>query len=397
LYYSECAMTSYILSAKRTPIGAFMGALSNFTAPQLGAEAIKAAVSQSNVRVQDIDEVIMGNVLTGGVGQAPARQAAIYANLPYSVECMTINKVCGSGLKSVMLAEQAIRCVDADLIVAGGQESMTNAPYFLQKARSGYKMGNSELVDMMIYDGLWDIYSQSYMGLLAEKCAEEHNITRQEQDEYAALSYKRALEAQANGYFADEIVPIKANLGKELITIDKDEEPEKVKFEKIPQLKPVFKKDGTITAANASSIDDGAAALVVASENYVRSNNLKPLAKIIAHASFSNEPEWFTTAPVSAIQKVLKKANLTINDIDLFEINEAFAIVPLYAMKALNIPIEKLNVCGGAVSLGHPIGASGARILTTLIYALHRQNKKLGVASLCIGGGEANAIIIEIV
>ncbi|HOQ49740.1 MAG TPA: thiolase family protein, partial [Candidatus Kapabacteria bacterium] len=387
-------MTSYILSAKRTPIGAFMGALSNFTAPQLGAEAIKAAVSQSNVRVQDIDEVIMGNVLTGGVGQAPARQAAIYANLPYSVECMTINKVCGSGLKSVMLAEQAIRCVDADLIVAGGQESMTNAPYFLQKARSGYKMGNSELVDMMIYDGLWDIYSQSYMGLLAEKCAEEHNITRQEQDEYAALSYKRALEAQANGYFADEIVPIKANLGKELITIDKDEEPEKVKFEKIPQLKPVFKKDGTITAANASSIDDGAAALVVASENYVRSNNLKPLAKIIAHASFSNEPEWFTTAPVSAIQKVLKKANLTINDIDLFEINEAFAIVPLYAMKALNIPIEKLNVCGGAVSLGHPIGASGARILTTLIYALHRQNKKLGVASLCIGGGEANAIII---
>ncbi len=397
MYYSECAMTSYILSAKRTPIGAFMGALSNFTAPQLGAEAIKAAVSQSNVRVQDIDEVIMGNVLTGGVGQAPARQAAIYANLPYSVECMTINKVCGSGLKSVMLAEQAIRCVDADLIVAGGQESMTNAPYFLQKARSGYKMGNSELVDMMIYDGLWDIYSQSYMGLLAEKCAEEHNITRQEQDEYAALSYKRALEAQANGYFADEIVPIKANLGKELITIDKDEEPEKVKFEKIPQLKPVFKKDGTITAANASSIDDGAAALVVASENYVRSNNLKPLAKIIAHASFSNEPEWFTTAPVSAIQKVLKKANLTINDIDLFEINEAFAIVPLYAMKALNIPIEKLNVCGGAVSLGHPIGASGARILTTLIYALHRQNKKLGVASLCIGGGEANAIIIEIV
>lgn len=390
-------MTSYILSAKRTPIGAFMGALSNFTAPQLGAEAIKAAVSQSKVRVQDIDEVIMGNVLTGGVGQAPARQAAIYANLPYSVECMTINKVCGSGLKSVMLAEQAIRCVDADLIVAGGQESMTNAPYFLQKARSGYKMGNSELVDMMIYDGLWDIYSQSYMGLLAEKCAEEHNITRQEQDEYAALSYKRALEAQANGYFADEIVPIKANLGKELITIDKDEEPEKVKFEKIPQLKPVFKKDGTITAANASSIDDGAAALVVASENYVRSNNLKPLAKIIAHASFSNEPEWFTTAPVSAIQKVLKKANLTINDIDLFEINEAFAIVPLYAMKALNIPIEKLNVCGGAVSLGHPIGASGARILTTLIYALHRQNKKLGVASLCIGGGEANAIIIEIV
>ncbi len=390
-------MTAYILSAKRTPIGAFMGALSNSTAPQLGAEAIKVAIEQSAVRKEDINEVIMGNVLIGGVGQAPARQAAIFANLPYSVECMTINKVCGSGLKSVMLAEQAIRCGDADVIVAGGQESMSNAPYFLQKARSGYKMGNSELIDMMIYDGLWDIYSQSHMGLLAEKCAEEYNISRQEQDEYAILSYKRALEAQANDYFADEIIPIKASIGKELVTINKDEEPEKVKFDKIPQLKPVFKKDGTITAANASSIDDGAAALVVASETYVRSNNLKPLAKIIAHVSFSDAPEWFTTAPASAIKKAIKKANLDINDIDLFEINEAFAVVPLYAIKSLNIPIEKINISGGAVSLGHPIGASGARILTTLIYALRRNNKKLGIASLCIGGGEANAMIIEIV
>lgn len=390
-------MNTYILSAKRTPIGAFMGALSNFSASQLGAEAIKAAVKVSNIRKEDINEVIMGNVLTGGVGQAPARQAAIFADLPYSVECVTINKVCGSGLKSVMLAEQAIRCGDSDVIVAGGQESMSNAPYFLQKARSGYKMGNSELIDMMIFDGLWDIYSQSHMGLLAEKCAAEFNISRQEQDEFATTSYKRALEAQSKGYFDDEIVPIKASIGKELLAIEKDEEPGKVKFEKIPQLKPVFKQDGTITAANASSIDDGAAALVVASENYVRSNNLKPLAKIIAHASFSGAPGWFTTAPVSAIQKVLKKANLEINDIDLFEINEAFAVVPIYAMKSLNIPIEKINVNGGAVSLGHPIGASGARILTTLIYALRRNNKKLGLASLCIGGGEANAMIIEII
>ncbi len=389
-------MNAYILSAKRTPIGAFMGGLSNFSASQLGAEAIKAAVVQSNIRKEDINEVIMGNVLTGGVGQAPARQAAIYADLPNSVECSTINKVCGSGLKSVMLAEQAICCGNAEVIVAGGQESMTNAPYFLQKARSGYKMGNSELIDMMIYDGLWDIYSQSHMGLLAEKCAAEHNISRQEQDEYAVISYKRALEAQANGYFADEIVPIKATIGKESLFIEKDEEPGKVKFEKIPHLKPVFKQDGTITAANASSIDDGAAALVVASENYVWNYNLKPLAKIVAHASFSGAPEWFTTAPVFAINKVLKKSNLEINDIDLFEINEAFAVVPIYAMKTLNIPIEKINVNGGAVSLGHPIGASGARILTTLIYALRRNGKRLGIASLCIGGGEAVAMIIEI-
>lgn len=389
-------MNAYILSAKRTPIGAFMSGLSDFSASKLGAVAIKAAVVQSNIRKEDINEVIMGNVLTGGVGQAPARQAAIYADLPNSVECSTINKVCGSGLKSVMLAEQAIRCGDAEVIVAGGQESMSNSPYFLQKARSGYKMGNSELIDMMIYDGLWDIYSQSHMGLLAEKCAAEYNISRQEQDEYAVISYRRALEAQSNGYFTDEIVPIKSIKGKESLSIEKDEEPEKVKFEKIPHLKPVFKQDGTITAANASSIDDGAAALVVASENYFRNYNLKPLAKIIAHASFSGAPEWFTTAPVSAIKKVLKKANLEINDIDLFEINEAFAVVPIYAMKTLNIPIEKINVNGGAVSLGHPIGASGARILTTLIYALRRTSKKFGIASLCIGGGEAVAMIIEV-
>jgi acetyl-CoA C-acetyltransferase len=390
-------MSTFILSAKRTPIGAFMGSLSGMSAPQLGAVAIKAAVEQSGVSIDDINEVIMGNVLTGGVGQAPARQAAHYAGLPRSVECMTINKVCGSGLKAVMLAEQAIKCGDAELIVAGGQESMSNAPYFLPKARTGYKMGNAELIDMMIYDGLWDVYNQVHMGMIGEKCASEYNISRQEQDEYAILSYKRALAAQENGYFVDEIVPVSVSQGKETVLVDKDEEPEKVKFDKVPQLKPVFKKDGTVTAANASSIDDGAAALVVASEDYVKNNNLKPLAKIIAHASYAQEPDWFTTAPSFAILKVLKKEGMTVDDIDLFEVNEAFAVVPIITMRNLNIPIEKMNIRGGAVSLGHPIGASGARILTTLIYALRRENKKYGIASLCIGGGEANAMIIELV
>lgn len=390
-------MSTFILSAKRTPIGAFMGSLSAMSAPQLGAVAIKAAVEQSGVSIDDINEVIMGNVLTGGVGQAPARQAAHYAGLPRSVECMTINKVCGSGLKAVMLAEQAIKCGDAELIVAGGQESMSNAPYFLPKARTGYKMGNAELIDMMIYDGLWDVYNQVHMGMIGEKCASEYNISRQEQDEYAILSYKRALAAQENGYFVDEIVPVSVSQGKETVLVDKDEEPEKVKFDKVPQLKPVFKKDGTVTAANASSIDDGAAALVVASEDYVKNNNLKPLAKIIAHASYAQEPDWFTTAPSFAILKVLKKEGMTVDDIDLFEVNEAFAVVPIITMRNLNIPIEKMNIRGGAVSLGHPIGASGARILTTLIYALRRENKKYGIASLCIGGGEANAMIIELV
>jgi acetyl-CoA C-acetyltransferase len=395
--FKEVKMSTFILSAKRTPIGAFMGSLSGMSAPQLGAVAIKAAVEQSGVSIDDINEVIMGNVLTGGVGQAPARQAAHYAGLPRSVECMTINKVCGSGLKAVMLAEQAIKCGDAELIVAGGQESMSNAPYFLPKARTGYKMGNAELIDMMIYDGLWDVYNQVHMGMIGEKCASEYNISRQEQDEYAILSYKRALAAQENGYFVDEIVPVSVSQGKETVLVDKDEEPEKVKFDKVPQLKPVFKKDGTVTAANASSIDDGAAALVVASEDYVKNNNLKPLAKIIAHASYAQEPDWFTTAPSFAILKVLKKEGMTVDDIDLFEVNEAFAVVPIITMRNLNIPIEKMNIRGGAVSLGHPIGASGARILTTLIYALRRENKKYGIASLCIGGGEANAMIIELV
>ncbi len=388
-------MASCILSAKRTPIGAFMGSLSGLSAPRLGGFAIEAAVAQAGIAGVEVNEVIMGNVLTGGVGQAPARQAAHFAGLPRSVECMTINKVCGSGLKSVMLADQAIKCGDAEVIVAGGQESMSNAPYFLNKARTGYKMGNGELIDMMIYDGLWDVYNQIHMGMIGEKCATECNISREEQDDYAIMSYQRAIDAQKNGSFDNEIVPVVVPAGKENITVSKDEEPEKVRFDKVKSLKPVFIKDGTVTAANASSIDDGAAALVVASESKVSANGLKPLAKIIAHTSFAHEPDWFTTAPAAAIKKVLAKAGMGIDEIGLFEINEAFSLVSIYTARELGIPLEKVNVHGGAVSLGHPIGASGARILTTLIYAMQKYEQRYGIATLCIGGGEANAMLIE--
>jgi len=389
-------MGTVILSASRTPIGAFMGSLSQLSAPQLGAIAIKDAVAKAGININEVNEVIMGNVLTAGVGQAPARQASIYAGLPTSVECMTINKVCGSGLKAVMLADQAIKCGDASLIIAGGQESMSNAPYLLPKARTGYKMGNGELVDSMIADGLWDVYNKIHMGNAGELCASELTFTREEQDKYAIESYQRALDAQNNGWFDGEIAPVVIESRKGNVTVDKDEEPANVKFDKIPTLRPVFKPDGTITAANASSIDDGAAALVVASEEYASSNSLKPIAKVIAHVSHAQQPEWFTTAPTEAIKKVLAKANMKLEDIDLFEINEAFAVVPMVSIRELSIPREKVNIHGGAVSMGHPIGASGARILTTLIYALKKENKKYGLATLCIGGGEANAMIIEI-
>ncbi|MFP4529565.1 MAG: thiolase family protein [Candidatus Kapaibacterium sp.] len=388
-------MQSVIVSAVRTPIGAFMGSLSDLSAPQLGARAITAAVERANVSKEYIDEVIMGNVLTAGIGQAPARQAAVYADIPRSVECMTINKVCGSGLKSVMLADQAIRCEDAEIIVAGGQESMTNAPYLLQKARTGYRMGNGELIDSMVHDGLWDCYSNVHMGIAGEACSTEYHISREEQDEFATESYRRAIEAQKNGWFADEIVPVTIEGRKGAVVVDSDEEPGKVKFEKIPQLRPVFKKEGTVTAANASSIDDGAAAVVVTSDVKASAMGMKPIAKIIAHVSHAQEPMWFTTAPAEAIKKVLKKADMQLGDIDLFEVNEAFSVVPIVTEKILGVPFDKMNVHGGAVALGHPIGASGARILTTLIYALKQRGKKYGIASLCIGGGEANAMIIE--
>lgn len=390
-------MGSVILSAKRTPIGAYLGSLSGFSAPQLGAFAIKSAVEQSGINIEEINEVIMGNVLQGGVGQAPARQAAIYAGLPISVECMTVNKVCGSGLKAVMLADQAIKTGDAELIVAGGMESMSNAPYFLKKARTGFRMGHGELLDLMIHDGLWDPYKNIHMGMAGELCSSTYNITREEQDDYAIMSYKRALEAQEKGYFDNEILPVEITNKSGSTFVKLDEEPSKVSFEKIKSLKPVFKTDGVITAANASSIDDGAAALVVASEDYARNKGLTPIAKVIGHVSFAQQPEWFTTAPTSAIKKLLDKVGMSVEQIDLFEVNEAFAVVSMITAKNLNIPYEKMNIHGGAVSLGHPIGASGARILTTLIYALKRIGGKYGIASLCIGGGEANALLVEMI
>ncbi|RPI64932.1 MAG: thiolase family protein, partial [Ignavibacteriae bacterium] len=359
---------SYIISSARTPIGSLLGSLSDLSAPQLGAVAIKAAVERANLDPNRVDEVIMGNVLTGGVGQAPARQAAIYAGLSKHTDCLTINKVCGSGLKAVMLADQAIRGGDASVIVAGGQESMTNAPHAMLDSRKGVKFGNARMVDLMQWDGLWDVYNQVPMGDAAEVCASECNITRDMQDEFTIESYKRAQAAIANGLFKEEIAPVVIKGKKGDIIIDTDEEPARVMFDKISSLKPVFKKDGTVTAANASTINDGGAAIVVASELALTTHNLEPMARIVAQASFAQDPLWFTTSPVDAINRVVAKAGLKLDDIDLFEINEAFAVVTLVAQQKLGIPHEKVNVRGGAVALGHPIGASGARILTTLLH-----------------------------
>ena len=387
--------STFIISAKRTPIGAFLGSLSTFTAPQLGSIAIKAAIDAAGLPLDAVSEVIMGNVLTAGIGQAPARQAALGAGLPDSVPCMTINKVCGSGLKAVMLADQAIRCGDAEIVIAGGQESMTNAPYLLPKGRTGYRYGNGQVIDSMQYDGLTDAYQFQPMGDFAEICASDCNITRSMQDEYAIMSYQRAIEAQKSGAFINEIVPVLIQDKKGAISIDTDEEPGKVRFDKIPDLKPVFKKDGTITAANASSIDDGAAAIVLASQSAVQKHGLHPIARIVAQVSFAHKPQDFNTAPIEAIKKVLEKAHLTIEQIDLFEVNEAFAVTALSAKNQLDIPLEKMNINGGAIALGHPIGASGARVFTTLLHALKNNNKKYGLATLCIGGGEASAVIVE--
>lgn len=385
-----------IVSAVRTPIGAFQGTLSQVPATKLGATVITEALNRVKIPYDMVDEVIMGSVLTAGMGQAPARQAALFAGLPESVECMTINKVCGSGLKSVMLAAQAIMLGDADVVVAGGMESMSNVPYMLDKARTGYRMGHGQLTDLMIHDGLWDVYNNFHMGNAAELCAKELNITRQEQDEFAIQSYKRALEAQEKMYFSNEIVPVKIEQkASEPIIVSEDEEPKKVKFDKIPTLKPAFQKDGTITAANASKINDGAAAVVVMSKEKAEKLGIKPLARIVSYASYAKKPESFPTAPADAIKKVLQKANLNLTDIELFEINEAFSVVTIAVNKILNLDMKKVNIHGGAVALGHPIGASGTRILVTLLYAMHKINAKRGLATACIGGGEASAIIIE--
>jgi acetyl-CoA C-acetyltransferase len=376
-------------------VGSLSGSLSSFTAPQLGSFAIKAILEQSKIDVNLVDEVIMGNVLTAGLGQAPARQAALYAGLPEKTECLTINKMCGSGLKAVMLAQQAILNGDADIIIAGGQESMSNAPYLLQNARNGYRLGNGELIDSMIKDGLWDVYNNIHMGICAEACAKEFSFTRKELDEFAVCSYKRALEAQKAGKFDDEIVKIPVKIKGGETIIDKDEEPGRVNFDKIPSLKPVFDKNGVVTAANASSINDGAAALLIMSGEKAKELNFTPLVELSAQGSSAKAPIQFTTAPADAIQKVINKEGLKTEDIDLFEINEAFAVVSLAVNKLLNLDQSKVNVNGGAIAMGHPIGASGARILVTLIHEMKKRNSRYGLASLCIGGGEASALIIK--
>ena len=388
-------MASVILSAARTPVGSFGGALSTVPAPSLGATAITGALDRAGVATDQVDEVILGNVVTAGEGQAPARQAALGAGLPQSVACMTINKVCGSGMKAVMLADQAIRAGDAEVVVAGGMENMSMAPFYLPKARYGYGYGNGELVDGLFHDGLRDAYDGVAMGVAADQCGVTCNVPRERQDAFSIESYTRAQASVENGAFAQEIVPVTISGRKGDTVVDTDEEPAKTNFDKIPQLRAVFTKDGTVTAANASTINDGAAALVVASEEWAEANGKTPMARIVASAQHSQAPMEFTTAPIEAVNKALAKAGLTLDDIDLFEVNEAFAVVALAAQDALGIPSEKLNVRGGSVAVGHPIGASGARILTTLLHAMVERGARYGLAAICIGGGEATALIVE--
>lgn len=385
-----------ITHAKRTPVGSFNGSLSSLTATQLGSIAIKAILEESKIDPNVVDEVIMGNILSAGLGQAPARQAAIYAGLPEKTECLTINKMCGSGLKAIMLAHQAIQLGDADVIIAGGLESMSNAPYLLKNARGGYRMGHGEIHDSMIMDGLWDVYNNVHMGNCAEACAKDMNFTRKELDDYAIMSYQRAQAAQKEGKFNDEIIPvtIKSRSGDTVIT--KDDEPEKVNFEKIPSLKPPFDKNGVVTAANASKINDGAAAVLVMSEDKAKELGLKPIVEIVAQSSAAKAPIQFTTAPADAINKVLAKAKMKTTDIDLYEINEAFAVVSLAVNKLLGLSTDNVNVNGGAIAIGHPIGASGGRIMATLLHEMKRRKSKYGLASLCIGGGEASALIVKL-
>lgn len=386
----------YIVGAARTALGSFQGALAQVPAPKLGATAIQAALSRAKLTGADVSEVIMGNVLTAGEGQAPARQAMIFAGLPKTVPALTINKVCGSGMKALMLGTQSIRAGDSEVVVAGGMENMSQAPYLMPQARSGFRMGHGQIVDSMVFDGLWDPYNNQHMGNCAELCAKEKSFSREEQDRYAIQSFERAQAAQKGGKFKTEIAPVEMTGKKGDVTLFADDEgPTKVQFDKIPGLKPVFDKQGSVTAANASTINDGAAALVLASGDVVKAKGLKPLAKIVSYATNAHAPEWFTTAPAEAMRKAAKAAGWQMGDIDLFEVNEAFAVVALAAQKELSIPSEKLNVWGGAISLGHPIGASGARIVVTLLHELIDLGKKRGMAGICIGGGEATAICIE--
>lgn len=386
----------YILSALRTPMGSFGGALASFTAPQLGSIAIKAAIEKSMIDINHINEVYFGNVCQANVGQAPARQAALGAGISINVPCTTVNKVCASGMKSVMLASQSIMLGQADVIVAGGMESMSNIPYYLPKARWGMKFGAGEVLDGLQRDGLLDAYSHQAMGVCADATASKFGISREEQDRYAIQSYTRAGQATKEGRFSNEIAPVPIPQKKgDLVLMTEDEEYKNVMFDKIPSLRPAFTKEGTVTAANASTINDGAAALIIAGENYVKAHGLKPLAEVVAFADAEHEPEWFTTAPTIAAPLALKRAGMKTSDIDFYEVNEAFAVVTMAFNKELKIGEDIVNVNGGAVALGHPLGASGARIITTLANVLDQNNKETGLATLCNGGGGASAIIIR--
>ncbi|MGE0615651.1 MAG: acetyl-CoA C-acyltransferase [Bacteriovoracia bacterium] len=384
-----------IVGMARTPFGSFQGAFSGLPAPRLGAEAIRVALARAQVKPDQVSEVIMGNVLTAGEGQAPARQAAIHAGLPVSVPCLTINKVCGSGMKAIMLGMQSIQTGDSEIVVAGGMENMTMAPYLLPGARAGLRMGNQPFLDSMVHDGLWDPYNNQHMGNCGELCAREMKFSREEQDAFAIESFKRAQAAQKAGKFAGEITPVTIAGKKGDVTVSEDEGPAKVNFDKIPGLKPVFDKNGTVTAANASTLNDGACAVVLMSESKAKTMGLAPIARLTSYGTHAQKPEWFTTAPAGAMNAALKKAGWEAGSVDLFEVNEAFAVVALAAQRELKIPMSKLNVWGGAISIGHPIGASGARIVMTLASALKDTGGKRGVAGICIGGGEATAICVE--
>ena len=388
-------MSNVIVSFSRTPIGSFLGGLSSLSAPHLGAVAIRGALGKIDIDSALISQVILGNVLSAGIGQAPARQAALFSDLGKSTQCLTINKMCGSGLQSIIMADQIINNNPNEIIIAGGMENMSQSPHYLLNSRTGNRLGNGKLVDGMIVDGLWDVYNNKHMGNCAEMCAEKYSISREEQDDYAIDSYKKSQNSIQNTIFEREIIPVELQSKKELIVIKDDEEPHRVKFDKVKSLRPVFDKEGTVTAANASTINDGAAVCIIMSAEKAKELGISPIAEIVNHGSFSHDPEWFTTAPVFSIKELLKNTEVDINDIDLFEINEAFSVVTLAAIKNLNLDSNKVNIYGGAVSMGHPIGASGARIVCTLLNGLINENKNQGIASICIGGGEASSILVR--
>ncbi len=392
------ANEAVIVGTARTAFGSFQGSLSTIPAPKLGSVAIQGALKRSGIQADQVSEVIMGNVLLAGEGQAPARQAAIFAGIPKSTPAMTINKMCGSGMKAIMLGAQSILLGESEIVIAGGMESMSQAPYLLPTARSGFRLGHQKVIDSMIHDGLWDPYNNQHMGNCAELCAREKKFSRQQQDEYAIASFQRAQEAQKTGKFKSEIEAVEIpGRGGEILKIDIDEGPGKAQFDKIPKLKPAFDKEGSVTAANSSTINDGAAALILTSREKAGSLGLKPLARLVASGTYAQDPLWFTTAPAEAMRRAMKKASWQVKDVDLFEVNEAFAVVALTAQQELNIPMDRLNVWGGAIALGHPIGASGARIIITLISALKDRGLKRGVAGICIGGGEATAVCVELI